>query len=150
MDRHGRLGLGVGRGISPIEGYFFGIDAADSPAIYREDLALILKGFEGGEEAREIARRAYKPWRAALRRPRDRHGMKPINVHLPDGFDELAAAGQGIAGTGEEVAAEIRDQSAAAGINYFLCRFAFGDVSLDEAAGSVEPFQARVMEAALG
>ena len=98
---------------------------------------------EDGGQARTIARRAYLPWRAAFYRLWDRHAMLPINVHLPDGFDELAALGQGIAGTAGEVAAEIERQSEAAGINYFLCRFAFGDISLEEAGRSVDLFQAR-------
>ena len=45
----GRLEMGIGRGISPIEGDFFGVDAGDALAIYREGLELILKGLQGGD-----------------------------------------------------------------------------------------------------
>lgn len=54
---------------------------------------------------------------------------------------EQPALGQGIAGTADEVAAEIARQGKAAGINYFLCRFAFGDISLAEAERSLDLFQ---------
>ncbi len=40
----GRLQLGVGRGISPIEVGYFGIDPADGPARYAEALEVILRG----------------------------------------------------------------------------------------------------------
>ena len=40
----GRLQLGVGRGISPIEVGYFGIDPAASPEIYAEALQVILRG----------------------------------------------------------------------------------------------------------
>ena len=46
---NGRLELGVGRGISPIEGDFFGIVAGDAPSLYREALDLILTGLRGGD-----------------------------------------------------------------------------------------------------
>jgi alkanesulfonate monooxygenase SsuD/methylene tetrahydromethanopterin reductase-like flavin-dependent oxidoreductase (luciferase family) len=44
----GRLELGVGRGISPIEVGFFGVAAAESQAIYAEALAVILQGLAEG------------------------------------------------------------------------------------------------------
>ena len=40
----GRLQLGVGRGISPIEVGYFGIDPANGPAMYAEALEVILRG----------------------------------------------------------------------------------------------------------
>ena len=100
---------------------------------------------ENADQARAVARRAYTPWRTAFYRLWDRHGMAPINVSLPETFDELAALGQGITGTADQVAAEIARQSEAAGINYFLCRFAFGDITLEEASRSVGLFRARMM-----
>jgi alkanesulfonate monooxygenase SsuD/methylene tetrahydromethanopterin reductase-like flavin-dependent oxidoreductase (luciferase family) len=73
--------------------------------------------------------------------------MKPINVHFPDELDELIAMGQAIIGTVEQVGAEVRRQAAASGINYFLCRFAFGDMSHDEAAHSVDLFAKHILPA---
>ena len=88
----------------------------------------------------EIARRAYVIWRTSFYLLWDRHGMKPINVNFPDSVDELAALGQAIIGTPDKVGAEIERQTEAAGVNYFLCRFAFGDMSYDEAKQSVDLF----------
>jgi len=241
----GRLDLGIGRGISPIENAYFGISPENAPAMYREAFDLIRQGlalgaeggdlnFKGGyynveampvvlkpvqnphpplwmgvglpdsavwpaenainiisnqaaekvravtdryretwaragrpeanlprlgmtrhvvvaeqrEAALALARRAYKPWRAAFYRLWDRHGSAPVGVSFPETFDELIEAGQAIAGTPEEVAETIRKQSEAAGINYFLCRFAFGDLTLEEARRSVDLFAA--MKGALG
>ena len=84
-------------------------------------------------EALTIARRAYLVWRASFYRLWDRHGMQPLNVHFPESLDELAAMGQAIVGTPDMVGEEIGRQAAASGINYFLCRFSFGDTSYDEA-----------------
>jgi alkanesulfonate monooxygenase SsuD/methylene tetrahydromethanopterin reductase-like flavin-dependent oxidoreductase (luciferase family) len=44
----GRLMLGVGRGISPIELGYWGLDPAAAPAMYREALEVVLAGLAGG------------------------------------------------------------------------------------------------------
>ena len=238
----GRLDLGIGRGISPIEIAYFGIEADQAAALYREAFALIKSGLatglnaglanqaltfkgthyqvtdmpvtlhpwqrphpplwvgvglpdsavwpaqnainiisnqpaekvravtdryraewaatggdaaalprlgmtrhlviaEDGEAALAIARRAYKPWRAAFYRLWDRHGMAPVGTYFPETFDELMDAGQAVAGTPDQVARMIRAQAGAAGVNYFLCRFAFGDIALAEASRSIDLFQ---------
>ena len=41
---HGRLELGVGRGISPYEVERFGVDPTDGPAMFQEALEVLLKG----------------------------------------------------------------------------------------------------------
>ncbi len=237
---HGRLELGVGRGISPIEVAYFGLDHEVAPAMYQEALDLILAGLRGGElnfdgehyqvkempltlsphqkphpplwyglsrpdstvwaaqnavniitnrdeagsrqitdryraewralghaegtlprmgmsrhiviadteaEALSIARRAYKVWRHSFYVLWDRHDMKPINVHFPDDLDALIAMGQAIIGTADQVGEEVRRQAAASGVNYFLCRFAFGDMSHDEAIQSVDLFTKHILPA---
>ena len=58
-----------------------------------------------------------------------------------------AASGRAIVGTPDEVALETRRQCAASDINYFLCRFAFGDMSHDEAAHSVDLFAKHILPA---
>ena len=96
---------------------------------------------ETTEQAMAVARRAYKPWRAAFYRLWDRHGSAPVGVSFPETFDELVEAGQAIAGTPDAVARAVGAQAEEAGINYFLCRFAFGDIALDEARRSVDLFK---------
>ncbi|MGH7043625.1 MAG: LLM class flavin-dependent oxidoreductase [Acetobacteraceae bacterium] len=44
----GRLMLGVGRGISPIEIGYWGLDPETAPAMYREALDVVLRGLAGG------------------------------------------------------------------------------------------------------
>ena len=44
---NGRLMLGVGRGISPIELGYWGLDAEVAPAMYREALEVVLRGLAG-------------------------------------------------------------------------------------------------------
>ena len=44
----GRLMLGVGRGISPIELGYWGLDPEAAPAMYREALEVVLAGLAGG------------------------------------------------------------------------------------------------------
>ncbi|MFP6709675.1 MAG: LLM class flavin-dependent oxidoreductase [Alphaproteobacteria bacterium] len=237
---HGRLELGVGRGISPIEVAYFGLDHEVASAMYQEALDLILAGLRGGElnfdgehyqvkempltlsphqkphpplwyglsrpdstvwaaqnavniitnrdeagsrqitdryraewralghaegtlprmgmsrhiviadteaEALSIARRAYKVWRHSFYVLWDRHDMKPINVHFPDDLDALIAMGQAIIGTADQVGEEVCRQAAASGVNYFLCRFAFGDMSHDEAIQSVDLFTKHILPA---
>jgi alkanesulfonate monooxygenase SsuD/methylene tetrahydromethanopterin reductase-like flavin-dependent oxidoreductase (luciferase family) len=234
----GRLDIGVGRGISPIEGAFFGINPEEGPAIYREYLELILQGLKGGEltfqgdvysvtdmpmmlepvqrphpplwvglgqadatvwpaqnginvisnvtatrmravtdryrsewaanggaedalpllgltrhlviaddrdEAYAIARRAYEPWRAHFLYLWDRAGVKGTIV-LPNDFDEFAADGRAIFGTPEDVAAQVFACIEESGINYFIARFAFGDISFSEAERSVDYFKESVLD----
>jgi alkanesulfonate monooxygenase SsuD/methylene tetrahydromethanopterin reductase-like flavin-dependent oxidoreductase (luciferase family) len=236
----GRLELGVGRGISPIEVGYFGLHEDEGVAVYREALELILKGLAnprltyagqhyritnmpvtlhpvqrphpplwygvarpestiwpaqnrvnivtnrdcaaargimdryrderaaagitGGPEpllgmtrhiviarnekdALASARRAYRVWHHSFHVLWQEHGMVPPNVSLPPAFDDLRAQGLGIAGTPQQVREEIARQAEAAGINYLLCRFAFGDLSHDESRRSVDLFAEHVIGA---
>jgi len=95
---------------------------------------------ETESEAMAIARRAYSVWRKSFYVLWEQNGMKPLNVHFPEELDELVNQGQAIVGTAEYVAEEIQRQAIASGVNYFLCRFAFGDMTYDEAKQSVDHF----------
>ena len=234
----GRLELGVGRGISPVEAGFYQLDPDQTAAMYREALDFILQGlggedftFEGdfyrandfpmilrpvqqphppiwygvanpeaaewtaqngvniisnqppdtvraitdryraawlaagrakaalplmglschvviAENEREAllrARRGYRAWRASFMYLWDRAGRAPVTVSYPEEFDDLAAGGLGIAGTPEQVTGSIERLAAQSGVNYFVCRLAFGDLSFDEAAESLELLTARVV-----
>jgi len=66
--------------------------------------------------------------------------MKPINVHFPEELNEAVDQGQAIVGTAEYVTEEIQRQAIASGVNYFLCGFAFGDMTYDEVKQSVNHF----------
>src|ERR1700686_3517002 len=91
-----------------------------------------------------IARRAYPRWHASFTHLRRNHNR--INAHpRPPTFEALAEVGQGVAGAPDTVAAVLRRQIAVTGSNYLVGQLVFGDLSLDEALGSIELFARQVM-----
>ncbi len=240
----GRLELGVGRGISPIEVAFFDLDPAETPAMYREGLDFILQGladasagrdfsFEGDRyraadvpmvlspaqqphpplwyglsrpesvawpaanrvnvisnqpppgtraiadayraawreagraeaalpimgisfhlviaeterEALETARRGYRVWRESFYMLWERAGTKPIGISFPDEFDDLMETGVAIAGTPAQACAKMATLASEAGVNYLVCRMAFGDMSYEESARTVDLLTREVLPA---
>lgn len=231
----GRMLLGVGRGISPIELRYYGIDPAAAPAMYAEALEVILRGmtekelsFDGTyyrydkvpmelaplqrphpplwygigrpdgvpwaaerrvnvvanlggakmraitdryrtewkalgrpadelplmgvsrhiviaatrKEALEIARRGYRKWRESFLLLWRKHNMNLPNPNalFPEEFEQAEQEGRAIAGTAEQVREFLQASIDEGGLNYLLCRFAFGDITADEAMQSVELF----------
>jgi alkanesulfonate monooxygenase SsuD/methylene tetrahydromethanopterin reductase-like flavin-dependent oxidoreductase (luciferase family) len=238
----GRMLLGVGRGISPIELRYYGIDPDVAPAMYAEALEVILRGmtctelsFEGTyyrytavpmelaplqrphpplwygigrpdavpwaaerrvnvvanlggkgmrsitdryraewsalghpadelplmgvsrhiviaetrKEALEIARRGYRKWRDSFLVLWRKHNMQLPNPNalFPEQFEEAEAQGRAVAGTPDHVREFIQTSIDEGGLNYLLCRFAFGDITCDEALQSVELFTRHVQPA---
>lgn len=240
---NGRFQLGVGRGISPIELGYYGVDAEESAEIYRETLDLLIKALAAGRgadftfegkhfsvtdyplvvapwqsphpplwngvgspescawaaangvnilcnqsaarvraitdryvaewaaadrpmedlpfmgltrhiviadsaaEALSIGGRAYRRWYASFMNLWQRHGISPINAYYPESFDELVEMGLGLAGTASGVRDTALRQIEEAGINYFVCRFAFGDLSFEESSRSLDLFAREVVPA---
>jgi alkanesulfonate monooxygenase SsuD/methylene tetrahydromethanopterin reductase-like flavin-dependent oxidoreductase (luciferase family) len=235
----GRLLLGVGRGISPIELRYYGLDPEQTPAMYAEALEVILRGMKGGtlsyegkyyqyrdvpieltpfqtphpplwyglgrkeaipwavqnrvnivgnlpnpqmraltdayraewaaqgnapsemplmgvgrhvvvgeteREALDIARRGYSKWRASFLKLWDLHGMRPVmHAVFPEHFEDAEAEGCAVAGTPDKVHTHLQHAIDKSGLNYLLCRFAFGDITGDESLHSVELFTRHVM-----
>jgi alkanesulfonate monooxygenase SsuD/methylene tetrahydromethanopterin reductase-like flavin-dependent oxidoreductase (luciferase family) len=235
----GRFMLGVGRGISPIELRYYGLDPDKTPAMYAEALEVILRGmtnpeltFEGEyyhyrdvpmeltpfqkphpplwyglgraeaipwaakhrvnivgnlpgpamrgltdryraewnrigndpadlplmgvsrhvvvaeteKAALEIARRGYDKWRSSFLKLWVQHGAQPARHALfPQRFEDAAAQGRAVAGTPDKVRDFLQQTVDEAGLNYLLCRFAFGDITGDEALNSIDLFTRRVM-----
>jgi len=234
----GRLEMGIGRGTSPIELGYYGVEADHGPPMYREAFELILQGMQGGSltyegehyevrdmpitlapfqtphpplwygvqnpaavewpaanalnvitnqpaelasqittnykeawsdlgndigdlpklgltrylviaeeeaDALEAARRAYPLWRKSFMALWDLHGQNPVGVSYPEEFDGLIETGQGVAGTPSQVLDILQSQIETAGINYFVFRFAFGDLTFAESQRSVELFAVHVM-----
>ena len=235
---NGRLEMGIGRGISPIELDYYGIDYEDGPAIYQETFDLIIQGLQNKnlnyqgelyevqsmplplsavqkphpplwygianpaatdwpaqnglnvitnqtvENTKEIVsnytkvwvsagrasadlphlgmtryiviaaskdtalslgRRAYPIWRKNFMALWDMHNKEPIGVKYPETFDGVLKTGQGIAGSPSQVLDEVARQCEESGINYFVSRFAFGNLTFDESRQSIELFAERVM-----
>ena len=104
---------------------------------------------ETDTEAKDIAERAYKIWRANFLSLWQRHGTTPPNITALYGnsFEELQERGQGFAGTPDTVRGALERQVRETGVNYLMCRFAFGDLSLDESSRTVGLFVRQVMPA---
>jgi len=233
----GRLELGVGRGVSPIEIEYFGFDPAKSQAMYIEAYQVILKAmqervlsFEGEyyrfkdvpqhlsplqrphppiwyglsnpdsaafaadnrfnvvsnaapksvrvltdryraawekngrppaqipfmgmarhvviadteAEAMKLARHAYAKWWEGFFFLWKLRGQKPPFTTYTEDFDAVLANGQAIVGTPDTVRETIAAQASEAGLNYFLLRFAFGDLRLEDSIRSIELFATRI------
>ena len=238
---NGRFQLGIGRGISPIEMGFYGVDMADQREIYEESLEVLLKGLandrldhhgrfftfddvplplrpvqqphpplwygtnvpasaarcaqerlnmvtllagaplqeamrtyrsayaeSGGAEAdmpligagrhvvvadsdaeaRELATEAFALWRASfVQLWETRGGANPFVANFPKDWDAVEAAGTACAGSPATVRDFVLRDAEAAGYNYFVGQFAFGNLSVADVTRSAELFGAEVMPA---
>jgi len=236
---NGRLMLGVGRGISPIELRYYDIDPEKAPAMFAESLEILLRGltqealnFEGkfwnfrdvpmemtpyqrphpplwyglgradhipwcvrhkvniagnlggtgmraitdryrkewreaghdpvampsmgvgrhvvvaetNKEALEVARTGYGKWRESFLKLWLKHGQMPVaHAVFPETFEEAEAQGRAIAGTPDKVRDFLQKSIDDAGLNYIMCRFAFGDMARDDSLRSIDLFAKHVM-----
>ncbi len=99
------------------------------------------------EAAQRIAGRAYKVWCESFYMIWNMRGARPNNATYPDTFEGLQEAGFGIAGSPETVREFYVREVGAVGANYAMGRFAFGDMSLEEARRSATLFSEAVMPA---
>jgi alkanesulfonate monooxygenase SsuD/methylene tetrahydromethanopterin reductase-like flavin-dependent oxidoreductase (luciferase family) len=236
----GRLELGVGRGISPYEVGYYGVDPATGPERFAEALQVILKGLtaprldhagkyfafkdvpmemqpiqqphpplwyganslesadrlakqscntvvgmradgvgkfaeryraawkalgrdekampliglsrhivvgDSDREAQSAAKRAFLLWYDALIHLWRAHGVGLPRQLIPEKFEDALEQGYIIAGSAATVRDRLRADNAIAGINYCICRLAFGDLSFEESARSVELMAKEVMPA---
>jgi alkanesulfonate monooxygenase SsuD/methylene tetrahydromethanopterin reductase-like flavin-dependent oxidoreductase (luciferase family) len=103
---------------------------------------------ESEERARDIARRGYRPWRKHMELLWAKYDVPfPLKATLPEQWDELEAHGHAIAGTPALVKDYVAKTVEAAGASYFVCDFAFGSITPDEARRSAELFAEQVMPA---
>jgi alkanesulfonate monooxygenase SsuD/methylene tetrahydromethanopterin reductase-like flavin-dependent oxidoreductase (luciferase family) len=104
---------------------------------------------ETRREALEIARRGYQKWRDSFLLLWRKHDMQLPNPNalFPEQFEEAEAQGRAVAGTAEAVREFLQASIDEGGLNYLLCRFAFGDITCDEAAQSVRLFANHVKPA---
>jgi alkanesulfonate monooxygenase SsuD/methylene tetrahydromethanopterin reductase-like flavin-dependent oxidoreductase (luciferase family) len=100
---------------------------------------------ETDAEALDVARRAHRRWHRSFMQLWEKHGTRPINAFYPDSFEEVERLGFGVAGSPTKVRDVLMRQIADAGVNYQVCRFAFGDTELQESLRSLELFAAKVM-----
>jgi alkanesulfonate monooxygenase SsuD/methylene tetrahydromethanopterin reductase-like flavin-dependent oxidoreductase (luciferase family) len=98
---------------------------------------------ETDTEAEKIAAPAYAAWFDSFARAWRDFGANP--VRYPPGFDAARKMDVIIAGSPATVRSEIERQIAAAGVNYFVCRFAYGNLTHAQSASSLELFVSEVM-----
>src|SRR5205823_8658383 len=98
--------------------------------------------------ARDTARRAYKPWRKHMEHLWAKYDVPfPLGASLPQEWDALEAHGHAIASTPAKVKDYVAEVTEASGASYFVCDFAFGTMSHDEAMRSTDLFAREVMPA---
>ena len=95
-------------------------------------------------EALEIAERAYPQWLASLLVLWQERGITPPNISFPPTAAEAIEAGYVFAGTPSTVREAIVELIRSTGINYLLCRFAFGGMAVEASLRSVELFAEEV------
>jgi alkanesulfonate monooxygenase SsuD/methylene tetrahydromethanopterin reductase-like flavin-dependent oxidoreductase (luciferase family) len=98
-------------------------------------------------EAMKLARRAYARWWEGFIFLWRRRGLKPPFTTYTEDFDAVLANGQAVVGSPQTVRETIAAQVKEAGLNYFLLRFAFGDLTLEESMQSVNLFASHVQPA---
>jgi alkanesulfonate monooxygenase SsuD/methylene tetrahydromethanopterin reductase-like flavin-dependent oxidoreductase (luciferase family) len=98
-------------------------------------------------EALVTARHGYARWYESFTYLWRRHGVPPISAAYPPTVEESMAIGMSFVGSPATVRAKLREALEITGVNYLMLRFAFGDMSLDEALRSVELFAREVRPA---
>lgn len=99
---------------------------------------------ETDAEALAVARRAWLRYHDSFHLLWKRHGTSPPFAITPPSFDDVIATATGIAGSPATVAEALAVQVRESGCNYLVSRFAFGDLTLEESARSVELFRREV------
>jgi alkanesulfonate monooxygenase SsuD/methylene tetrahydromethanopterin reductase-like flavin-dependent oxidoreductase (luciferase family) len=102
---------------------------------------------ETDKEALEIAQRGYHKWRESFLMLWRKHNVSLPNPNalFPERFEDAEAEGRAVAGTPEKVRDFLQRTIDEGGLNYLLCRFAFGDITGEEALNSIDMFSRRVM-----
>ncbi len=99
------------------------------------------------KEAQGVAKRAFLLWYDRLIHLWRAHGVGLPRQLIPEKFDDALAQGYIIAGSPSTVRERMKRDNDIAGINYCLCRLAFGDLSFEESKHSLELFAKEVMPA---
>jgi len=98
---------------------------------------------ETDAEALAIARPAYKLWYDALVKLWRAHNAAPTS--FIDNLDGTIANDGAIVGSPATVRREVERHLEETGMTYFMCRFAFGDLTYEQSARSLDLFAREVM-----
>ena len=91
------------------------------------------------------ARRAYRVWFGSFMKLWRENNTPPVGVNYPEEIDGFIATGLAAVGTPADVREILQGQFRESGANYLGCRFAFGDLTLEESLRSVDLFTREVM-----
>lgn len=100
---------------------------------------------ETRKQALEAGKRGYDRWYASLQHLWRLHGNPMKHYPLPEDFQAGVDTNLLLVGTPDEVADNLQREIDAAGVNYVLCRFAFGDLAYEESLRSATLFAREVM-----
>jgi alkanesulfonate monooxygenase SsuD/methylene tetrahydromethanopterin reductase-like flavin-dependent oxidoreductase (luciferase family) len=99
------------------------------------------------KEAQSAAKRAFALWYDALIHLWRAHGVGLPRQMIPAEFEPALEGGYIVAGSPATVRERLKRDNDIAGINYCICRLAFGDLTFEESKRSVELFAREVMPA---
>ena len=97
-------------------------------------------------EAIEFAAPAYQKWWASLLHLWHVHDIQ-IPINFPQDFEQARAEGHCIVGTAATVRSTLGREIEEAGVNYLLCRIAFGDLPMEVSMRSVGLMESEIMPA---
>lgn len=100
---------------------------------------------ETRQEALRAGKRGFDRWYASLQHLWRLHGNPMKHYPVPEDFMAGVDAGLLLVGTPDEVADGLQREIETAGVNYVLTRFAFGNLTFDEAMRSAMLFAREVM-----
>jgi alkanesulfonate monooxygenase SsuD/methylene tetrahydromethanopterin reductase-like flavin-dependent oxidoreductase (luciferase family) len=98
-------------------------------------------------EAIAIARRGFPRWASSYFHLFKKHNAKTRFQVFTEDVDEMLSKGLILAGSPKTVTAGLQQLIADTGLNYVLCRFAFGDLTYEESLRSAELCAGEVMPA---
>ena len=98
---------------------------------------------ETDREAEKRGRAAFDSWFASFAKLWRAFGANP--VRYPDNFDDARRTGVIVVGSPETLRGEIAAQQEASGCTYFVSRMAYGDLTFEESARSLDLFAAEIM-----
>jgi alkanesulfonate monooxygenase SsuD/methylene tetrahydromethanopterin reductase-like flavin-dependent oxidoreductase (luciferase family) len=96
-------------------------------------------------EAMALGRRAWPLFYRSFMKLWKLHGTQPRFARLPEDFDTLVQNGGALAGSGATLRDQVRSMMEAAGTNYFIGQFSFGDLSQEEVMYSAGIFAREVL-----
>jgi len=119
-----------------------------NPADTRDVVGIFQKSGKADVDAAvDAAKRAFALWYDALIHLWRAHGVGLPRQMIPAEFEPALEGGYIVAGSPATVRERLKRDNDIAGINYCICRLAFGDLTFEESKRSVELFAREVMPA---